>query len=182
MEKKQISLSVFLSLARWLSWRVSVWVFVFTYPGGCLCVFLTTRLCVCVPLFVFLWGREWIQERNTASQFAPVPLVIDGLCCGWVTRIEVYLTKKLCLGQWGAMFRPCFSVPRSWRRGHWTEFDRASAISSTHVIVICVAIVGLLIIILLVLLYRKGILSKTSQNDNEKDRGSHHRLDVQEFE
>ena len=140
MEKKQISLSVFLCLARWLSWRVSVWVFVFTYPGGCLCVFLTTRsltLCLCPVICVAVGSGVNPREKYCfpvctcpSSNFMDLRndvegsmVMIDGLCCGWVTRIEVYLTKNLCLGQWGAMIRPCFSVPRSWRRGHWTEFD-----------------------------------------------------------
>ena len=198
MEKKQISLSVFLCLPRWLSWSLSVWIlFLSIWVDVFVCLFWVDDiwLSVSVPLLVFLWGREWIQWRNTASQFAPVPPIstipsephlrviyretetyrdththservieirrytetatdIDSLLDnhthrqrntdtwitmkdradvifvltndvrGWrrVTKIEVFLTKKICAGQWGVVFHPCFSVPRSSRRGHWTEF------------------------------------------------------------
>ena len=75
--------------------------------------------------------RQKYRHMNHNERPADVIFVLTRDGRGWhdwwawsarITKIEVFLTKRLCLGQWGVVFRPCFSVPRSWRRGHWTEF------------------------------------------------------------
>ena len=76
--------------------------------------------------------RQKYRHMNHNERPADVIFVLTRDGRGWhdwwawgarITKIEVFLTKRLCLGQWGVVFRPCFSVPRSWRRGHWTEVE-----------------------------------------------------------